>query len=213
MNITRKQLTDTARQIFHSDLPSPPCEMSTIGFLTDIALSSLSEGRMLGKGSGRCALWLPEIPHREPTAFEQDFMFDGIIVKFAYCDESNGHGQRQNGREAAVWEHGSEVIPHERLTPVFDSGPSNNWLIMPYQHLFLEDPSQFEHKIQEIFGEFPYNDLSVRDNWGVGHDDRMRCHDYGRCPPDIDSRSSSESLPDVFYTDPDSIRETPATAD
>jgi hypothetical protein len=175
------KLTEIAESIYTMGLPGEPRSAETRTKLFDTIRATFPDAEFAGHGRGRIVVWLPSIPHRELTEDEREIIHDGVVVKFAYNTDHDDDGVRQNRTEMAIWDRGTLVIATEYLAPVFDTGPEQKWLIMPYRNL-IPSTAQFEDMMLKIFGELPTGDLGAKSSWGLAGDGSLECCDYGRCP-------------------------------
>lgn len=176
-----QELTSIAESLYEMELPGDPRSGETRTALLETITGSFPQAEFAGHGRGRVVVWLPALPHRKLTKTEREAVHDGIVVKFAYNAADQNDGQRQNRTEADIWENGSPVIDSEHLAPVFDVGPEQKWLVMPYREL-IPRTAQFEDRMLAIFGELPTGDLGAKSSWGFAGDGSIECCDYGRCP-------------------------------
>jgi len=174
-------LTETAQEVLELPLPESRVTEQHPTRHHDVILSNIPNAETVGEGYGRSVVWLPELPHREPTPTEEEQMYDGCVIKFAYNDCHEGSGLRQNETENGIWKSNNPPIEHEHLTPVFEADKENRWLIMPFREI-VPTVAIFEDKVREIFGELPTGDLASKHSWGMNHNHTIECTDYGRLP-------------------------------
>jgi hypothetical protein len=184
------ELNKLAAALYSMELPAAPRAAETRQNLLERITDTFPQVEYAGQGRGRIVLWLPSPPHRPLTEMEEEHTHDGIVVKFAYNANPNNNGRKQNRTEATIWESGSPVISKESLAPVFETGPENKWLIMPYRDL-IPSAARFEEAMIEKFGELPTGDLCAKDSWGLAGDGSVECCDYGRCPTHNSSKQTT----------------------
>lgn len=174
-------LTKLATDIHSTEYPGPPRTSNQRNSILSTLKEAFPKCEYLGQGRGRIVIWLPKPPHRPLTNTELTRTHDGIAIKIAYDPNNLNDGIMQNAREKVIWNQGSPAIEHQHLTPVFETGPHDRWLMMPYRSP-INNTGVFEDLISEIFEEYPNTDIGAKSSWGYTDNRSIECIDYGRSP-------------------------------